>query len=516
MTGIIINHTGVAATVTSPAIVSAAPRAEAVTVLLTSAACVSDHGELTGLADDDHLHYLTEARGDARYDVLGHGHDIADVAGLASAIAGKMDADTSAIRSTATADDAVIEVAVAGGGWTEALRVARSTGLATFRNALQWLGNSNVGAVVWRFVAPTAGDPTAPNFNASVRTVQWDNGPSGQTAYKDHTFHLGWNFLHGQRESTSQSAFGISFESKFYQNGVFAHEWHIQGEDANGIAFRPFGLFIPTNQRSGSIATFKTDFFNLKDDAGNDRISMTLAGAAPRVNVAGSTQFWFSGNNVPTLQQMDSFGSFRALPYIDNLNRIAVGAGLFVNATTADSEYGSVCPVNVSALAANKSIYYAQANAITGSFYAAHWGNLAATGTVKAVLGNGTVNGHAAWQITTRTGTGDPLITFLAADEAMNYSVGVDQSASAFKISAGHTRLGGSSGTEDRVIVNDTVIEVKRGLKLPSYTVAGLPSAGASGAGTLVYVSNAAGGPTLACSDGSTWRIAAALGATVT
>lgn len=28
---------------------------------------VSDHGSLTGLGDDDHPHYLTEARGDARY-----------------------------------------------------------------------------------------------------------------------------------------------------------------------------------------------------------------------------------------------------------------------------------------------------------------------------------------------------------------------------------------------------------------------------------------------------------------
>ena len=28
---------------------------------------ITDHGELTGLADDDHLQYLTSARGDARY-----------------------------------------------------------------------------------------------------------------------------------------------------------------------------------------------------------------------------------------------------------------------------------------------------------------------------------------------------------------------------------------------------------------------------------------------------------------
>jgi hypothetical protein len=34
----------------------------------------SDHGALTGLADDDHTQYHTDARGDARYSALGHSH----------------------------------------------------------------------------------------------------------------------------------------------------------------------------------------------------------------------------------------------------------------------------------------------------------------------------------------------------------------------------------------------------------------------------------------------------------
>lgn len=35
---------------------------------------VTDHGALTGLADDDHAQYHTDARGDARYSPLGHTH----------------------------------------------------------------------------------------------------------------------------------------------------------------------------------------------------------------------------------------------------------------------------------------------------------------------------------------------------------------------------------------------------------------------------------------------------------
>jgi len=35
---------------------------------------VADHGALTGLADDDHAQYHTDARGDARYALTGHNH----------------------------------------------------------------------------------------------------------------------------------------------------------------------------------------------------------------------------------------------------------------------------------------------------------------------------------------------------------------------------------------------------------------------------------------------------------
>lgn len=44
-------------------------------------------------------------------------------------------------------------------------------------------------------------------------------------------------------------------------------------------------------------------------------------------------------------------------------------------------------------------------------------------------------------------------------------------------------------------------------IKVPTYTVAGAPSASAAGAGTLIYVSNgAAGSAILAFSDGTNWK----------
>jgi hypothetical protein len=42
--------------------------------------------------------------------------------------------------------------------------------------------------------------------------------------------------------------------------------------------------------------------------------------------------------------------------------------------------------------------------------------------------------------------------------------------------------------------------------KLPSYTVAGAPSASGMGAGSMIYVSNESGGAVPAFSDGTDWR----------
>jgi len=41
-----------------------------------------DHGTLTGLADDDHPQYLTQAEADALYSLLAHGHTHASLSGV--------------------------------------------------------------------------------------------------------------------------------------------------------------------------------------------------------------------------------------------------------------------------------------------------------------------------------------------------------------------------------------------------------------------------------------------------
>jgi hypothetical protein len=56
-------------------------------------------------------------------------------------------------------------------------------------------------------------------------------------------------------------------------------------------------------------------------------------------------------------------------------------------------------------------------------------------------------------------------------------------------------------------VTGDVTGNVIGAIQVPTYTVAGAPSASSAGAGTLIYVSNgAAGSAILAFSDGTNWK----------
>lgn len=69
------------------------------------------------------------------------------------------------------------------------------------------------------------------------------------------------------------------------------------------------------------------------------------------------------------------------------------------------------------------------------------------------------------------------------------------------RISA-NTGSGPSNVMDFTTDVNSSLVP----LKVPSYTVAGVPSAATAGAGAMIYVSNEAGGAVIAFSDATNWR----------
>ena len=416
---------------------------------------------------------------------------------------------------TAGDDDLHVKVSPDGAAWHEALHVERTTGRTVFRKLVQWLGDLLGGAVVWRYVPP-ASDPTAPRFSMSFTSQPWSNGPPGQPSYVDHAAFMGWNYVAGDREDVSQSGFGIAWESRFYQSGTFASEFHLQGKTSTGVDKRWLSFFLPHDGGPESGGYMALDYFAFRDNAGASVMRVDMRNRMIEFPVGMLTTV--DANNTVVVRQKNAAGTaYVSLPYVDNYNRVSVGGGngLFVNANTSDGEYGAVLPVNVTTLAANKSLLYGQqATQTTGNVYAFNLYNMQATGKVIGGVGNSAGGGNAILEARVEAGGNDPMLSVLI-NGGQGYALGIDNSdGDKFKISAGNQRLG--NGTEDRVVIDaNTVAVVNRPFKLPSYTVAGLPSASAAGAGALAYVSNASGGPTIACSDGTSWRVAPALGATV-
>jgi hypothetical protein len=104
------------------------------------------HGALNGLENDDHPQYHNDARGDARYYTkpqvdaglagksnAGHGHAIADVAGLQSALDSKL--DNSALALLPKTAQAVVDFGNAAGGESH---------LASVTVAAAWVADNSV------------------------------------------------------------------------------------------------------------------------------------------------------------------------------------------------------------------------------------------------------------------------------------------------------------------------------------------------------------------------------------
>lgn len=95
---------------------------------------VTDHGLLTGLGDDDHLLYHTDARGDARYSQLGHSHTSSQITDFGEAVDDRVAlllVEGAGIDLTYDDGSNTLTVAAVGGGsgTVTSVAVANATGI---------------------------------------------------------------------------------------------------------------------------------------------------------------------------------------------------------------------------------------------------------------------------------------------------------------------------------------------------------------------------------------------------
>lgn len=223
----------------------------------------------------------------------------------------------------------------------------------------------------------------------------------------------------------------------------------------------------------------------------------------------GSSTTVQATNNVRVLEAINAAGSASVeLMTLDTSDRFRTGAPLYINLPSTTTQAAINTNISGSALANNYALQTAAATGTTGAQIYAYSGVINAPGGLTHLLQNNVDATAAGTKLTLAALYGQSgcdvkveFVNYNTGGTAINYAAGIDMSASAWKLSAST-----SLGTNDRITVDANTVSLGLPAKLPSYTVAGVPSASTAGAGAMIYVSNESGGAVPAFSDGTNWR----------
>ena len=275
--------------------------------------------------------------------------------------------------------------------------------------------------------------------------------------------------------------------------------------DTSGVQHRFFSFAIAHNG-SGGLGAMSVDSFVFNNFAGTPGIQISLN---PSTAVAGmifptAAGFQFDVNNYAHSKQKNAAGTgFLNLPYYNSSDRLVLGANIVLGGTAPSSGFPGVDLAFSGAVGSGGRIISALATADSGSanidslhFYAF------TSGEYKAQFWNGQTSGGAATvDVRTSSSTGK---AYYRASRVSNEQWSWGMNASQNYVLTGSSDLG--SNTVYTVDKTNRNLAFSNPPKLPSYTVAGVPSASTYGAGSMIYVSDESGGAVPAFSDGTNWR----------
>jgi len=384
---------------------------------------------------------------------------------------------------------------------------------------LRWVADQLVSLNrLWRF-EPLSSDTGDPKFTFGIQRGTWTNGPPAEPNYRDYVAHMGWNWVGGTREDTSQAGYGLSFEHKYYQGGMFGGEWHLQGETSSGTQRRWIGTFLPRDSATGASMSFSFDNISFYDESNNQRFKFTNSSGG-KLELLGAA-IWQTQNNVATFRQLNAAGtSYLNLGYYNNKDDYVLPSGTWiVGARNPSGTYpGTALAVQATSANSGDSLLNMTGPSVTGEYYAIQTNASSSDRLVLAHYNNNGSSSTAHAEIHIRVlsaSSGDPRISF-DVNGAGAFALGIDNSDSdKFKLSRAWRAL----GTNDVFSADSNKFEFHLPVKVPSYTVAGLPSASTVGAGARAFVTDAnattfasivAGGGANSVpvySDGTNWRI---------
>ena len=305
---------------------------------------------------------------------------------------------------------------------------------------------------------PTQGDATAGKFQFVSSSHPWTNGPVGNTNYTDHVASWGWNIKAPTIQDVSGvPGFCMSIENRFYNGDAAGRssmqtEWQLRGIRADGTQFRPLEIDCP-HDGIGNRAHFRIRELAVgKETSGADLATTNTFIVHP---LGAET----SGDAILTIAPtIDAIGAGRAFQVQYPTQTARSQAAIMVS---GDTTWDVTCQIN----------------------------NVRAAGSSNlAIITNGT-----GWAYISLPNSGNGRLLSLGKDSSDDFAVSFDS-------------LPSSTNRAFRVARSTRQTSFDVAPKLPSFTVAGVPSAATYGAGSMIYVSNEIGGACVAFSDGTSWR----------
>lgn len=319
-------------------------------------------------------------------------------------------------------------------------------------------------------------------FKLAYAAVPRTQGPPSDASYVNDTWALGMNVgAPGLKADPNKQYVALHWESKTYAGPTDPasplSRFGLDVIDTSGVTHRPIG-WAGRHDGSASTLTLQAGIIAFQDYAARQKVVFDFD-QSKSIIVYDGIGLVFAKNNTPVASQLNSAGTASyPLPYLDANDNILVSRPLTGAAGGGPVTFSNPATGGTTVL---------QATAPNAS-----------AATVVLTCGSGAAAKSASYGIDS---AGNLVFRQVSAG-----------GATLFDFNSFVNWRDKSAGYAKRMVVGPTSAQFHVPVRAPSYTVQTLPSAAGAGAGALVFVTDAASGPTFACSDGTKWRVVAALG----
>lgn len=343
------------------------------------------------------------------------------------------------------------------------------------------------------FERPASSSLNSVNYRFIVSQNPFTDGSGvGGENYANEVVGFGWNMAGiGVPADPSKAMVWDGWEYKYNIAGKYHHERHMEmvypgAGDVSTRRLRFFSFAVPHDGGSGSSHGIWIDTILWATLAGATKVQWNMSSNnAYFGSTATGYQLVFQKNNVAPLQQRNAGDTaYVALPYINSSDKLVCTGQTLFNAggTVATGSAAFTFDCTQATLSASSFCFSAAIPALTNKDFGAYSFQGSTNYNLYARLHNVHASGRAQ-QIVQCGASG--RASYKASDGTTDWVWGINSSDNYF--------LGSDEFGSDNILTADKTnrnVSFVKPPKLPSYTVATLPSASTYGAGSQAYASN--------------------------